>query len=296
INNGSTYSLVRVRTVDACGNATLADVSVLPLQNISVSASNTCFFTNIVLSVDTIPNAIYTWYRKNTPTDSVLLGTGLTYNLPFFMPEQIGDYICKMELNNGCVTRMSHFILDGNCGNQFLPANLTLQGKKAGNNNQLHWSNTEENGLLKYIVERKRANEANYSSIGTVAVHQGKKYLFNDITPGSGMNHYRLKLVYASKHEYSNVVSLKAASQSIAVYPNPAKERVNITIKGDKTAQYRVEIVSTAGEIIYSTEVKNVTSATIVYTKRNSLPPGMYLVRIKNIDANTTEIRKLLFE
>jgi hypothetical protein len=224
------------------------------------------------------------------------MGTGLTYNLPFFVPEQIGDYICKMVLNNGCVTRMSHFILNGDCGVHFLPANLTLQGKKEGNNNQLHWSNSEENGLLKYVVERKRANEANYSAIGTVAVHHGNKYVFNDATPSSGMNHYRLKLVYASKQEYSNIVSLKAASQSIAVYPNPAKEKVNITISGDKTAQYRIEILSTAGEIVYSTEVKNVTSATIVYTKRNSLPPGMYIVRIKNIDANTTEIRKLLFE
>jgi hypothetical protein len=32
ITNGITYSLVRLRAIDACGNATLNDVSILPLR------------------------------------------------------------------------------------------------------------------------------------------------------------------------------------------------------------------------------------------------------------------------
>ena len=47
IDNGTTYSLVRLRTIDACGNATLSDLSVLPLQNISVSASALCYYDTV---------------------------------------------------------------------------------------------------------------------------------------------------------------------------------------------------------------------------------------------------------
>jgi protein-L-isoaspartate O-methyltransferase len=110
------------------------------------------------------------------------------------------------------------------------------------------------------------------------------------------MNQYRLKLAFASKFEYSNVVSLKSGDQLISVYPNPTKDKVNISIAGDKPAQYLIEILSTNGGVVYSTELRNTTTATITYTRKKSLPTGMYLVRIKNIDANTTEIRKLLFE
>src|SRR4029078_10530118 len=132
INNGTIYSLIRLRTIDACGNATLSDVSVLPLQNISVRVSDSCFYQNITLSVDTIQTARYTRYKKTTPVDSVLLDSGWTYNLPFFVPEQIGLYVCKVNVNNGCATRLSSFNLTGNCYTGVLPTSFQLNARKIG--------------------------------------------------------------------------------------------------------------------------------------------------------------------
>lgn len=294
INTGTIYSLIRLRSVDACGNATLSDVSVLPLQNVSITANNTCFYQNIMLSVDTIPNATYLWYRKTSTTDSVLLGSGLSYNLPFFVPEQVGDYVCKVLVNGGCLTRLTSFTLDGNCGYQLLPDAVQLNGRRAGAGNQLYWNATSERGVLRYIVERKRPEDAGYSPIGSVAA-QGTQFMFNDQDPAPGDNHYRIQLVYAGKTRYSNVVRLAQGSISVEVYPNPVKKELHITLSSGRPANYRVEIVSAGGQLVYSTTVKRATTASLTYMREKNVA-GMYLLRITDTDTGAIEIRKLLFE
>ena len=294
INTGTTYSLVRLRTLDACGNATLSDVSVLPLQNISVTASNKCFYQNVVLSVDTIPNATYTWYRKFAG-DSTVIGSGLTYDLPFFVPEEIGSYICKVTVNNGCATRLSSFTLDGNCGEIFLPLSFRLEGRRMDGINQLSWKLSEEKGLLKYVLERKSGG-GNFIPLANIAAQMKNDYTYNDAAPGNGTDQYRLKLVYVDKSVYSNIVILKTNGGDVAVYPNPARDVIHISLAGVKPGNYRVELISSAGQIMYKTEIKNNSATTINYMRTKSSPPGIYLVRITDIDEGTTETRKLLFE
>jgi hypothetical protein len=294
INTGTTYSLVRLRTVDACGNATLSDVSVLPLQNISVTATNKCFYQNVLLSVDTIPNATYTWYRKFAG-DSTVIGSGLTYNLPFFVPEEIGSYICKVTVNNGCATRLSSFTLDGNCGQIFLPLSFRLEGKKTEAGNQLTWTQSEEKGLLHYVLERKM-DDGQFIAIATIEAQNKNAYSFNDYSPSAGINQYRLKLVYADKAAYSNIVILKSNTGQITVYPNPVKDAVHISFSTSRPGNYHVELVSSSGQVLYKTDIRNSSATTIHYMRTKSSPPGIYLVRITDIDEGTTETRKLLFE
>ncbi len=106
--------------MDACGNATLNDVSVLPLQDIAVTANTTCLYNNVTLSVDTLPNATYKWYYKRSATDSSLLDDSIVYNSPFLIPEETGTYVCKVSVNNNCITRLSYFELTGDCGLYFI--------------------------------------------------------------------------------------------------------------------------------------------------------------------------------
>lgn len=295
INNGTTYSLIRLRSTDACGNATLSDVSVLPLQNLSVTASDSCYYSNITLSVDTIPNATYTWYRKNTSVDSVLLDSGLTYNLPFFVPEQTGLYECKVNVNEGCLTRIASFNLPGNCY-MVLQASVQLKGKKQGTTNQLFWGNTNEKGVMKYVVERKQSNETKFSSIGTVPLRGSNSYLFNDNSFASGTTQYRLKIIYVNKIEYSNIVVLKTDANEILVYPNPVKDGFKVSFNSEKPTDYRMELISANGQVVYTTEAKNITSSTLSYSRDSHITPGIYLLRIIDKTTNRTEIRKLVFE
>jgi hypothetical protein len=296
INTGTVYSLVRLRSVDACGNATLSDVSVLPLQNISVAATSNCFYQNITLSVDTIPNANYQWYRKITPTDSTLLDSGLTYNLPFFVPEQTGLYVCKLTVNNGCLTRLSSFMLNGTCNTQFLPVHLQLKGRTIASGNQLYWTSTDEKDVSSYTIERRTAADGDYKAIGEIGVRNNGSYVFNDNRPASGINNYRLKINYLNKIEYSNAISLQLSKTKVIVYPNPAHEVLNITLTAETPTDYKVEIVGASGQIIYRNELKDVVTTTVTYTKDNHVQPGMYLLRVVNKETGKVEIYKILFE
>jgi hypothetical protein len=298
INTGTTYSLVRLRSIDACGNATLSDVSVLPLQNFSVNATATCFYQNIILSVDSIPNATYYWYRKTTPTDSVLLDSGATFNLPFFVPEEIGRYICKIIVHGGCMTRITYMDLAG-CGGATLPVSFRLNGKTTRAGNQLTWSVLNDEAIKRYILQRK-GSEGDYVTIGNWnALGAGPHtYGFTDKDPLPGTNLYRVQLFdQHDKSGFSNTVDLRTPVQtSVSVYPNPAKDVVTISFESAGRADYKVELFNTNGEVLYTTEVKNSGSASFTYRRPGYLKPGVYMVKIKNTLSGKVITQKIVFE
>jgi hypothetical protein len=186
INNGTTYSLIRLRSIDACGNAALNDVSVLPLQNIVAKANTTCMYTDVTLSVDTIPNASYKWYRKTSSSDSVLLVDDLAYNIPFLEPEETGTYVCRISVNDDCLVRLAYFELTGDCGHTVLPAVVQLKGKKTSVGHQLSWSSSLKNDT-EFVVERKEQGMNEFLPIGRVkAQASGGTYMFTDNLPQNG--------------------------------------------------------------------------------------------------------------
>jgi hypothetical protein len=296
INNGTKYSLIRLRAIDACGNATLADVSVLPLQNIAVTASATCFYHDITLSVDTIPNALYTWYRKTSPTDSVVIGSGLTYNLPFFRPEEVGTYVCKASVNDGCLSRISSFTLTGDCGQVVLPISWSLEGKALKGANQLAWIVPEERGIAQYEVERVKGGA--FVAIGRVPARntaQASVYQFMDRNAVGGINLYRIKIIYNDgRVEYSNTVTLRQSGGVVMVYPNPAKDVLQVQV-GSGDGEYRMEVLTASGQVADVREWKQSGAETYRYD-RGKLSPGVYVVRIYNRKSGQADMHKVVFE
>jgi len=296
INNGTTYSLIRLRVIDVCGNATLDDVSVLPLQNFAVTASDSCFYRNITLNVETIPNATYTWYRKTSPTDSVLIGTGSSFNLPFFMPEEVGTYVCKISIHNGCLIRLVNFVLDGDCGQVFLPNSLQLTAKTVQSGNQLKWLGRDERAITAYEVERK--NGSGFIKIGDVSPRNSgatSVYYFNDNYPNA-INHYRIKRISNNgRVDYSNIVTLRNGSSIITVYPNPVKDVLNIVISTNQAADFRIELVNTSGQTVFTREVKDVKQTTVTYQRIKNYN-GVYFLKVTNKATGQTETQKLILE
>jgi hypothetical protein len=243
--------------------------------------------------VDTIQNATYYWYKKTTPTDSVLLGNGLSWNMPFFQPEDIGQYVCKMVLNSGCITRLARFDLFG-CDDGVLAAGLKLHGRKTGKTHQLYW-NSLQDGTTAYSIQRKANADREFISIGKVDAAQGINF-YTDARPAQGLNQYRLKLKLGDKEIYTNVVSLFGGDENFSVHPNPVKNAVTISINSSTSADYDIELLNASGRIVFSKQIKNVREAVISYQRNYALQPGIYLLRIKNRSTNATEIRKLLFE
>ena len=300
INNGTTYSLIRLRTIDGCGNATLNDVSVLPIQNIIIRATSTCMYKNVVLSVDSIPNAAYHWYKKLSDTDSTLVGDSARFDIPFLMPEQTGIYICKVTVNNECITRLSTFDLTGNCDYQYLPISISLSGEKGKGTNKLSWNVRDEEMAKNYVVERKAAGERTYTSIGKVSprhISGSRAYEFIDRSPTSGAAIYRIKVEGAgSKVAYSNVINLKGESFGITVFPNPVKNAWSVSLSSPETSNYRLALTNMAGQLVFQKELKGVMNDTFRFQRSAQLKSGMYLLKVENTSTGTKEVFKLLLE
>ena len=302
ISNGVQYSLVRLRAIDACGNAGLNDVSILPLANTIVSATSNCIYQNITLSTGVLPNATYSWYKKDkaASTDSILVGSGPTYNVPFLTPSDTGIYVSRMSINSGCLTKLSYFHLDGMCGGLWvLPQAVQLEGHSIGESaNRLTWNRTGGVNGITYGVERKNENETYFVSIGTVPENPASgSYEFIDRNPGNGNNFYRLKITGAdNKSTYSNTVQIgKTGRNQISVYPNPATRLLNINIQGSQVQRYQVILYNIAGQVIYTGIPAEVQNSTLMYYRDASVAPGIYLMKIKNLTSGESSVVKVVF-
>jgi hypothetical protein len=177
-----------------------------------------------------------------------------------------------------------------------LPASLQLKGKNNGGTNQLYWQNSNEKNVTHYMVERKLGNEADFTVIGSVPLSYGNNYVFEDNNFNSGTIQYRLRIVYNNKTKYSNIVMLRAKSSEIVVYPNPVKNTFSISIGSGGPADYKLELISTSGQLQFVAEVKNIASSTLTYPRNSNIKPGIYLLRVTNKTTGKAEIRKLVFE
>jgi hypothetical protein len=300
INNGTIYSLIRLRSVDNCGNATLNDVSILPLANTIVTASSNCFYNAIVLNVDPIPNATYQWFKFNaTRTDSTLLGTGTTYNIPYLLPSDTGRYVAKLSVNGGCLTQLSYFQVSDYCG-AILPSKVNLTGKNINGTNQLSWTAENEENLLEYVVEKSSTQHGEFKQISKVASRRlGKSvYFFTDNELPGTNSFYRVRIVdKGNNFTFTNVVTFRSASTSgVSVFPNPVKDVMNISIRNKEAQTLKLTLMNAAGQTIYESTQHNVQNATIHYRRPQSVKPGVYVLKINNLSTGESNSHKVMFE
>jgi hypothetical protein len=298
INTGATYSLVRLRTVDGCGNATLNDVSVLPLANISVTANSTCYYNNVVLSIDTIATATYTWYKRVGVNDSMLLGSALAYDIPQLLPPDTGRYICKVSVNNGCLVRLSNFTLTPTCGFALLPdEKLILSGKIKNGLAELEWLMKNEADVKEYAIERNEKQGGEYTTIGKVAAGKGTagvaSYGFTDSDPREGVNYYRIKAIaHSGKIVVSNIINLKKGfSAAITVFPNPVVDKLNINFGSSGTHSHQIMLLDMNGRTVFEKMILNSRVQDYVYRRQQTMEAGTYILKIVNL--NNQEISNL---
>lgn len=302
INNGVQYSLIRLRSVDACGNAALNDVSILPLANTIVSASSNCVNSSIVLATDVIPNATYTWYKKALPpaTDSTQIGTGPTYSIPTLRGSDTGMYVNVMSVNNGCLTKLSYFDLTGICP-IVLATGINLTGVVLANGtNQLSWKDLTDGSSRTFILERSNTADGSFVSIGQIMAdqyHINNPYTFTDNNPLNGHNYYRLAIQHTDNTvAYTNVVALSGIpGNRISVYPNPADKLLNVSIQGDQSQDFLISMYNTAGQMIFTETRSNVQNSIIIYQRPQSIRSGIYFLKVNNLTTGDSNVYKIIF-
>ena len=302
IGSGASYSVVRLRVVDACGNATIDDASILPLGNTIVSSSSNCSNTTVVLSVDVIPNATYSWYRKTSAIDSTLVGTDQTYTIDELHMYDTGIYVSVVSVNAGCLTRITEFDLTGNCGGLLALNDLSFSGSLQNNNVALQWNTSQNFEANSFIVERSTDGQK-FTSIGTVLTSinnniSSSQYYFTDANAISGKNFYRLRMTHTySQDTYSQIVSVnKGGNTNITVVPNPVSEAFTIQFQQCPSANYSTSLISPDGRRIMNS-IYAVTSGESKTIQRTSeMAAGVYFLIIQNQTTHENQIIKLLFK
>lgn len=296
VNNGTTYSLIRLRVIDACGNASLYDVSVLPLSNFLVFADTLeCFNHRLTLRVDSIANAQYTWYKRIDPNDSTIVGTGPSLQFPVLLPSDTGRYFCKIVVNNGCLTRIANYVLTGQCMG-ILPVDVSLQGTKINSGIKLYWDKGTPD-ISEYSLQRSTGSSTHFKNIYTTGNGTNTVNSFIDIDPLTDINYYRLKLTSVNNTvKYTNIVVIKNKESEIYIYPNPVQDVLYISIKNNKPKNYAIELTSMLGQKLISEKYYNVRSSVIDLTRKTNLKPGVYSVAVIDLVTNERHTYKVIYK
>jgi hypothetical protein len=301
INNGTNYSLVRLRVNDACGNASLGDASILPLANNGITASFNCFQLQTTLKVDTLFNAAYSWYQKSTfnNIDSVFIGTGSSIYIPKVMPADTGYYVCNISLNGGCIKRRYFFHLNGRCSD-ILPVSLeNFKGKYVANKVLLNWQMTPGLSVKKFVVERKNYTGA-FDEIGMVMTTQANEsYNFWDSTYTTDKNYYRIKLInYNNSISYSNIamVSRKLASDEIRIYPNPAMDNITIEFKNALNSIYTVKMINLLNQVVKEIDYDGKSGNILQITRTAAMRSGIYILQVFDKKTSSVFSQKIIFQ
>jgi hypothetical protein len=299
INNGASYSLVRLRVIDGCGNASLNDVSVLPLENLYVTASSNCYYNNITLSVKALANATYTWYKKTSATDSVIVSTSRTYTIPYLLPSDTGMYVCRTSVNSGCLTRLNYRRINGSCSSILSNDGITLSGTKETHGVDLSWAKPAAAQIGEYVVERSGSVNGAYTQIGIVGASAAASiYHFTDTDPGNGTFYYRLKIKHANGAiSYSNLVNIKFSNGSaVKIYPNPVVTHTVIHFGNTQATHYKIELFSPAGQLLLQKQVFAQKNGSYTFLREKAFASGLYVLKMTDTRTGVTVSEMIRFE
>jgi len=303
IDNGVNYSLVRLRALDACGNATLGDASILPLADYKILVDSNCFQSTTTLTVDTIYNSTYSWFRKDNynSTDSTYLGAGYSIFIPFLSASDTGTFICHLAVNNGCVKRTYVYNLTGLCY-MILPVNLSsFTGKLVNEQVRLNWNAGNEVDLKKYVVERSN-NDNVYTEIGRINPKANspslQQYEFIDTKPGSGKNYYRLKMLYrdnSTSNSKAITINRSPNGNKIHCYPNPVSNVLTVNFNTGLKSEYRVTLLNMLNQGVYETSFISGNNNILQIPRSKSMGKGIYILKIFNLNTNEEFSEKIIF-
>jgi hypothetical protein len=163
---------------------------------------------------------------------------------------------------------------------------LTFSATPVLNNSvKVEWSTDNETGLDHYEVEQSR-DGMNWHVVEKTPVRNGdgiQYYTTWDNAPLKGQSYYRLDLINAEgrTEKYSAIKSVYITREDITVQltPNPAKERVQLTIDADRTALMDFRFYDFNGRIVHFVKQQVVAGInTLTIQDMVHWPAGIYLM------------------
>ena len=149
----------------------------------------------------------------------------------------------------------------------------------------LNWTTANEVNTDYFDIERSNSGKE-FISIGKVKATANSPlttfYSFTDKSPLATANYYRLKIVDKDgKFEYSPIRMIGImGSFSIRIYPNPAKDKLQLQIDNYRKQTLQVEVISQDGKVVLSTNIYQTEGSILRSISTTQLQKGMYSVRV----------------
>ncbi len=124
----------------------------------------------------------------------------------------------------------------------------------------LNWTNNTGPQNDYFIIERS-TDGITFEAIGeyeNLGVDESAIfYQQKDDSPNIGENYYRLKTHYLDgTHEYSDIRRIKISDiEDFGLFPNPAQEEVNISLKGYQDRDITIQMVDHLGHVLYEESI-----------------------------------------
>ena len=88
--------------------------------------------------------------------------------------------------------------------------------------------------------------------------------------------------------------AVQPASFDVSIYPNPASEELNIAIRSDKTQEIRYRLIDALGQTILQKAFRVQAGNSLEQTAVGGLSPGIYILRVSNIQTGETVPKRVL--
>ncbi|MEO9209934.1 MAG: M36 family metallopeptidase [Ginsengibacter sp.] len=167
--------------------------------------------------------------------------------------------------------------------------------EKSGKMALLKWTTSQESNTAKFFVERSE-DGIHFTSIGNVNAAGNSStltnYSFTDEAPLNGINYFRiLQTDKDGRSSYTDIRSLVFDNLNglVSVSPNPAKDKIVLTIKGNKE-NTSVVLLNTAGQPVATFIAKDEKN----YLTLPALASGVYYLKI--MTTNGVSIEKLVIQ
>ena len=157
----------------------------------------------------------------------------------------------------------------------------SLAVENVDNRNKISWKTYNQISGDKYEIQRSE-NGIDFTTLSTISANvYESEYTYWDENPITGLNYYKLKLINADgRIECSNIVSarVKAYIKQINAYPNPVKNKLQISLTALPTEHAQLTIFNALGSIVQHIPISSKT----VSIDMTNFAKGIYYLSYKD--------------
>jgi hypothetical protein len=149
--------------------------------------------------------------------------------------------------------------------------------KKVNEGVLLTWQTANEGNYTGFTLEKQ--NSSQFTALNNLQSNGAGTYAYIDHNPTTGINAYRLmQSGLEANISYSETISVLYNTNSLNLYPNPAKDDINIYVNApatDNNPTYQMSIYDSSGTLILTKQINKAYTQNVA-----TLRIGTYIVQV----------------